>query len=406
MIKIVENNKKEEFLAIEEFYKWLIHDKNYSKELEIDDIDANDLYNFIKFYVDIKGICSDNLDKVNKKFINSLDNSLVTEAIEELIRMNSEGKFLRASLIALGYKTFSKDNDDAYLSLASAYETFQTAILIHDDIIDNASLRRGKFTIPESYNKRFDSYNLKEKDFEKKKNHISKSLGLCIGDLGFYLASKIIIENYCQNESFNKILNLYNKIVINTIKGEIIDVLLPFNEQYQGKNKTTLEDIMEIYKLKTAWYSIIGPYSLGMALADEKEENISKMENILYNLGIAFQIKDDILGIFGDEKELGKSASSDISEFKQTILYAYLVKTKPELLEKLNKYYGKENLSCDELNIVKDLFVNSGAYDYSLELMRKLFEKSKQELSEIDFIDTKYKSILYGFIQYLSFRTK
>ena len=79
---------------------------------------------------------------------------------------------------------------------------------------------------------------------------------------------------------------------------------------------------MEIYRLKTAWYSIIGPFSLGMVLANYSDEEIKKMQELLYNLGIGFQIKDDILGIFGDEKELGKSASSDVSEFKQTILYS------------------------------------------------------------------------------------
>ena len=127
---------------------------------------------------------------------------------------------------------------------------------------------------------------------------------------------------------------------------------------------------------------------------------------MLFNLGIAFQIKDDILGIFGDESEIGKSASSDISEFKQTLLYSYVANNNPKLLKELDKYYGKENLTNDDINAVKDIFYKSGAKEYSISMMESMFEKSRDKLSKIDFIDEKYKNILNGFITYLDLRTK
>ncbi len=406
MVEVV-TDKKYSFNNLADFFKWLMKEDNIDN-IELNGIEeANNVYKFVKYYKATKKECEQALKDVNKTFKFEKDNTLVKESVEELIRVNSDGKFLRAMLIALGYTTFASNKDNMYLPLAAAYETFQTAILIHDDIIDNASLRRGKETIPVAYKEKFNEYKNKKQDsFEAKKNHIADSLGICIGDLGFYLANKIIIDNYKDNTKLAEILSLYNKIVINTIKGEIIDVKLPFDAEYLGESVTNENSVMEIYHLKTSWYSVVGPYLLGMTLAGAKKEDMDRMEDILNNLGIAFQIKDDILGIYGLEEELGKSASSDISEFKQTILYAYLVEKAPEYLEEIKKYYGKEELAKEELEVVKEIFERSGAKTYAENTMNKLFVSATNSLKEEKILDNEYKEILLGLVEYLRLRTK
>lgn len=409
MIKIINDKNKIEVEDINELYKWIKNENSITlKNIKVEgNKKAEDLFAFFKFYFKILEECKESITDINNNFIDNTDNKLVVDATKELIRMNKDGKFIRAALIALGYYSKNLNNDNKeYLPLATAYETFQTSILIHDDIIDNADLRRGKITIPKSYSNEFEKSNNNSKDFHQRKIHIANSLGICIGDLGFYLASKILISNYRDNPNFDRILNLYNTIVINTIKGEIIDVLLPFNEQYCDVPRTTEDDVMEIYRLKTAWYSIIGPFSLGMVLANYSDEEIKKMQELLYNLGIGFQIKDDILGIFGDEKELGKSASSDVSEFKQTILYSYIAQNNPEELENLHKYYGVEDLKEEDMDNVKDIFTRTGARKYATDIMESMFNETRKTLDNIKFIDEKYKQIISGFITYLDFRTK
>ncbi len=406
MIEVI-SDEKYSFTNLPDFFKWLMKEKNIENIKLNGTEEASNVYQFVKYYKATKKECEQALADANETFGDEKDNDLVKESVNELIRVNSDGKFLRAMLIALGYTTFASKKDNAYLPLAAAYETFQTAILIHDDIIDNAVLRRGKETIPVAYKNKFDEYKNKEKEtFEAKKNHIADSLGICIGDLGFYLANKIIIDNYKDNAKLAEVLSLYNQIVINTIKGEIIDVKLPFDAEYLGENVTNEKSVMEIYHLKTSWYSVVGPYLLGMTLAGASKEYMDKMENILNNLGIAFQIKDDILGIYGVEEELGKSASSDISEFKQTILYAYLVEKAPEYLDEINKYYGKENLCIEELNIVKDVFDKSGAKSYAENTMNNLFVNAVNSIKEEKILDEEYKEILLGLVEYLRLRTK
>ena len=365
-------------------------------------IDYKNLLEFIIFYKETKNLLEIEMNNVNNSFKNDKDNKIVKDAVNKFIDINKDGKYIRAVLIALGYKMGSNNFDDEFIKLALAYETFQTAILVHDDIIDNATTRRGKETIPTKYNKEF-VFNNKDKNFEKEKKNISNSMAICAGDLGFYLANKIIIDNYKDCSNFADIFNYFNNIVINTIKGEMIDVMLPFKEKYKF-SKSNEKDIMQIYHLKTSWYTIIGPFILGLLLSGNTD-NIESIEKILNNIGIAFQIKDDIIGIFNDAETLGKSNQSDINEYKQTILYSY-ASNNEEYKNELLKYYGKSNLNEKELQKVRDIFITSGALDYGLNKMNELFDHSILEINNTDFINEEIKSILLGLITYLKIRNK
>ena len=183
----------------------------------------------------------------------------------------------------------------------------------------------------------------------------------------------------------------------------MLDIVLPFKEEYFETDGNLEHKIMEIYKLKTAWYSVIGPYCLGLILGAAKEEDIKTMEDILLEIGVAFQIQDDLLGIYGDEKQIGKSITSDLEEYKQTILYSYTMNTKYK--DELHKYYGKK-IVPEEIKKVKEIFEKSGAKKYAENKMIELFKISEKQTDELDFINENNKSILKGFITYLKNRNK
>ena len=393
----------------EEFLKWFLADKNlYDKKIGfILDDEGNIkkieiLYEFLKYYLSVKNKYNLKMEDYNDLFVKGYDNRFLEEALEQFVSSNKGGKFLRACLIALGYQSFGK-NDDKYLPLGIALEIFQTSILIHDDIIDKADKRRGLDTIPIKYQKIY-SDNIKEgNDFENKRKDIGNSMALCLGDLGFYLALQIIVKNYRNNENLDRVLEYYNDVAIKTCEGEMVDVILPFYEEFYGDMDDLEKNVMEIYKLKTAWYSVVGPYCLGAILGGLEEEKVNKLEDVLLGLGIAFQIKDDLLGIYGDEKHIGKSVTSDVSEFKQTILYAYVINT--EYKDELLKYYGKE-ISIDDMDKVKEIFDKSGAREYANKVMDKLFKDSFQGILDLDFLDLNKKKILLGFAEFLKVRSK
>ena len=354
---------------------------------------ANLLEFFIYYKTKLKEFETE-LKKINKSFIEN-DNPIVVDAVNKFINMNGDGKFLRGCLIDLGYKLTKSDDYAKTLSLA--YETFETSILIHDDIIDNAHLRRNKETIHETYKNEFKKYNIEN-------DNTNTSLALCIGDLGFFYTNEMITKKYKNDKNLAKLLSYYNNIVIKTIKGEIIDVALPFIEKNDKKHTLHEEDIMEIYRLKTSWYTVIGPFVLGMILGNSKAKDIETFEKVLEPLGIAFQIKDDILGIYSSKEILGKSVYSDIEEFKQTILYSYIKIKRNDLLDELLKYYGK-SITEEESKKVQKLFEDSGALEYATNKMNEMFNEVYANIKSMD-IKEYAKNILLGLILFLRLREK
>lgn len=354
---------------------------------------ANLLEFFIYYKTKLKEFEAE-LKKINKSFLEN-DNVIVIDAINKFINMNGDGKFLRGCLIDLGYKLTK--NDDYAKTLSLAYETFETSILIHDDIIDNAHLRRNKETIHETYKDEFKKYNVEN-------DNTNTSLALCIGDLGFFYTNEMITKKYKNDKNLAKLLSYYNNIVIKTIKGEIIDVALPFIEKNDKEHTLHEEDIMEIYRLKTSWYTVVGPFVLGMILGNSKAKDIETFEKVLEPLGIAFQIKDDILGIYSSKEILGKSVYSDIEEFKQTILYSYIKINRNDLLDKLLKYYGK-SITEEESKKVQELFENSGALEYATNKMNEMFNEVYTNIKLTD-IKEYTKNILLGLILFLRLREK
>lgn len=376
----------DDFESSEHFLKWFLENKPFDKKFEFKCSNIENLYLFLMYYFKSKKIIQKEVKKFNDSLID--DNKFVKEGLDEFIISNDGGKYLRGVLAGLGYNLFGK-KENYYVPLAIALEIFQTSILIHDDIIDKADKRRGVDTIPLRYSKRYDGI-----------GDISNSMALCLGDLGFYLANNVLVENYYNFSNLSLLLKYYNDMAIKTCKGEMIDVILPFYEKNIGGVDNLEDTIYLIYKLKTAWYSVVSPFVLGCILGGASLDEVKDIESALINLGIAYQLKDDLFDIYGDDKVIGKG-SSDVSEFKQTILYSYTVQTpyKDELL----KYYGSSKI--DSVSKVREIFYKSGAKEYVISTMEKLFDESASKICHLN-IDKEYKNILLGFCEFLKVRGK
>lgn len=356
------------------------------------------LLEFLLFYKMIVKELKEKQDSVNDNLHKYDDHVEVTDLINDFCDLNKNGKYIRGTLIALGERLAKETGRRNYLPLAHAYEMFETSVLIHDDIIDNAKIRRGTETIPRRICKKYLN-KCSTKEYFNDTLRLANSLGICAGDLGFYEANKLIVDSYSKNKNLSKILLLYNDIIIKTIKGEIIDVILPFKGKYNFK-EITENDIMDIYTLKTSWYTIIGPFMLGYTLGGKT--TTKEMETALTNIGIAFQIKDDLLGIFSDKNKIGKSNTSDIEEFKQTLLYSHVIKT--EYKKEFLKYYGKK-INENDLNKVRTILKESNTYNYINEYLDNIYDNTKKLIDDLDLIDIG-KDILKGLLIYIKIREK
>lgn len=331
-------------------------------------------------FLESKEKINNKIDEILDKEINKYsDNEFIKSSIEELKRLSKGGKRVRGYLIKLGQMLYGKD-DDSFIDLAAAIEMFQTAILIHDDIIDEADTRRGLDTINAKY-----------------KGHIGVSKAICIGDLGFFISYRIINNSDASKELKDEIIRVYSKTLHNTVNGEIIDIELPLKSLEYHKDMDE-KIIYDIYVNKTAWYTIIGPILIGAASCGISKDDEEKLIEMGINLGIAFQIKDDLLGLYSNQTKMGKTLN-DIKEKKQTIIYKYAIdNANVDELILLEKYYGKQDISKKETDIVLDIFEKTGARKNAEDLVIYYTNKG---IDIINKMDVQNKELFIDFANYL-----
>lgn len=296
--------------------------------------------------------------------------------VDKFIASCRGGKRLRGILVVLGYEIGnSKLENKEIFKIAAAYEITHSSFLAHDDVIDQSPLRRGQPSLYQALGG----------------NHYGVSQALSLGDAGFFLAMKIISESNFPDEEKKQAMMWFSETMLDTAMGEILDV-------EKGDSLTTA-------KLKTAKYSVSGPLVLGAILGGESlsSPRLRGIKKFGENLGIAFQIQDDILGVFGSEKEVGKSVTADIEEGKNTLLYNHaLQKSNLEQRQRLDKYYGQGSQGVGE---VRRVFMETGALDFAKKEAVKYKTRALRVLPEIT-KDEKMSEILEQLAESLIERSK
>jgi len=309
---------------------------------------------------------------------------LLVPFITAFVEQCRGGKRVRGALVKLGYGLADRSENKDIITVAVAFEIFQTAILSHDDIIDRSELRRGKPSLYQALGG----------------NHYGISQTISLGDLGFFLAVELISRTNFPHENKNKAIAIFSHIMQQTALGEILDVYLPTTDEF------TEEDIFTIIKLKTSPYTIIGPLSVGATLAGASSGLLETIRAFGENLGIAYQIHDDVLGVFGEEEMLGKSNVSDIIEGKRTHMYWYARQHANEEQRKaLQTIYGKEALTAAEVETIQHIFKDTGAYDYATGLVKNYTAKASEIIPQLT-KNHEQRALLSDITRFLSERKK
>lgn len=304
------------------------------------------------------------------------------------------GKRMRPRLVLLAYQAYKKSSEfnEAIIAVAAAWELLHASVLIHDDIIDRDLIRHGKPNIAGRYQSIYGEVSSSDV------SHYSLSAALLGGDL--LLMSSYEIINSAKLDSNVKVAaqNYITKAIFTVAGGELIDtdsVLYPI----------ATSNPFSVAKHKTASYSLQLPLQCGGAMAGASSEELDKLSTIGLHAGIAYQLKDDLLGVFGDSSVTGKSNRSDIIEKKQTqlILEAITLSAPSESKSLLELYSLDRLLSEEEAEHVADLIKESGAKE---RIEHMIDNESTSALAAIDSLSTKseYKEIFSNLIQSLTTR--
>lgn len=299
--------------------------------------------------------------------------SPITAEMMRLYRHFMGGKNIRGSLTRLGYECFGGQNEKAILKASLMVEIAHAFLLIHDDLMDQDELRRGKPTIHVQYQK------LHQQRYQKgESKHYGACLAIDLGDVGFVLANLILADSQFSPEIKERVWRKFHQVLLETAFGQAFDV------SYEYQERLTEEDVMRVHHYKTANYTITGPLQYGALFAGAKEKEIEKIEKYGLPVGIAFQLRDDELGLFSDEKSLGKPIGSDVKEGKNTLLHLKALEwAKGKDKEFIESAYGNRNLATEDFERVREITRKTGALAYSQKMARDLVGKGKKFVPQI-----------------------
>lgn len=305
------------------------------------------------------------------------------------------GKRFRPILMYYAYKLLGGTDDYAIRKISIFLELIQSFLLIHDDIMDRALLRRGETTI----HKMYEQYS-KDQAFNDDV-HFGTTMGILSGDLANQLAFEIIGESNFPLENKDKLFTLVSQEISKVCFGQIHDILLNYNYP----DNYSEEDIIKVHFYKTATYTYELPLFAGAILAGADKKELKILEEYAVPSGIAFQIRDDILGVFGEVGETGKDIKGDLIEGKKTLLVTEAYKNANEEQKNiLARCIGKKDLSDIEADQVRQVFENTGALIYSIAECQRQVNMAKEALTKLSRKQDEAYSFLMGIADYMVVR--
>lgn len=282
--------------------------------------------------------------------------------------MESGGKRIRPQLALLVCKLFGGDIDKAMLP-AYGVELFHNFTLLHDDIMDNSELRRGRLSV-------FKKFGLNS--------------GILSGDLMMVLALKLASED--ENGVNKDMYELMVQTSIELYEGQQYDV------DFEDRNDVRQEEYLKMIELKTS-VLIACAMQIGAIIAGASVDYQSKIYEFGRNIGLSFQIQDDYLDTFGDE-QVGKKIGGDILNNKKTLLLiSALQKADAKQLEALNKWIATDNDDDAKIKAVSQLYIDTGAMEYCRDLSKKYFDDAIVYLNQIEDCDPIAKKQIFEVAQ-------
>ena len=277
--------------------------------------------------------------------------------------LESGGKRLRP-IIALNVSELLGGKISDTLPAAAALEIFHNFTLAHDDIMDNSMLRRGKKTI----NSKWDN-----------------NTGILSGDVMLIISYEVL--NQYQDSKYIHLSKKLTEISRLVCEGQQADM------DFASKNDITENEYFEMIKNKTA--VLIGcSFMFGGIVAEANDLNTNLLYEIGLNLGIAFQLEDDLLDCFGVQEKFGKKIGGDIIEKKKTLLYLFtnLKLESEKKLEFENIFNSNEIAESEKINSIKLFYETSGALKYVKNKVKVYFDKADQLINKLELDnDTKIK---------------
>ncbi|WP_368497959.1 polyprenyl synthetase family protein [Herbiconiux sp. A18JL235] len=290
---------------------------------------------------------------------------------QTLERNSSGGKRFRPRMVMAAYESLGGTDLDAAAHIGAAFELLHTALIVHDDVIDRDFVRRGGPNVSGSYRDLATTAGIPLPIAE----HRGMSVAVIAGDLALFNAFRMIDRSGVDGLLRSRLHDILDEAMFVSAAGELLDVDFSLRS-----DPPAVDEIVEMERLKTAEYSFEAPLRAGAVLAGADDRAVRALGLFGRRIGIAYQIVDDLLGVFGDESETGKTALGDLREGKSTVLLAHAV-TRPEWAS-VASLFGSPDLTADDAERIRGVLEQTGSRRFAEALARDHANRAWESLAD------------------------
>ena len=281
------------------------------------------------------------------------------------------GKRLRPAFCYWGHRAAGGDDSDALVRAAASLELLQACALVHDDVIDASDTRRGA----PSVHRRFAGIH-RSSGWQGDPEAFGSAAAILLGDLALIWADTLLADSGLPAVALQRAFTVWDAMRVEVMCGQYLDVV----EQARGGG--SVERALRVARFKSAKYTVERPLHLGARLADADDDLVQVLSDYGLPIGEAFQLRDDVLGVYGDPVETGKPAGDDLREGKRTVLVAYALEGANDAQrDALRRLLGDPALDEDGVTILRDVIAATGAVARVEQLIDERYDAARQALA-------------------------
>ncbi|MGB3562999.1 MAG: polyprenyl synthetase family protein [Thermoanaerobaculia bacterium] len=300
------------------------------------------------------------------------------------------GKRLRPALLYYSYRSCGGTSDQTVLPLAMAVELLHTYLLAHDDIMDRAELRRGEPAVHLVFRDLHRS-----RDWAGDSDHFGQSVAILLGDLAQAYSMELFASTPADDENWPELRRAFSSMVQEVIVGQYLEMTAGYREDL-GE-----EELLRVLRMKSGRYSVEWPMHLGAILAGAAADTREGLCRYGSLMGEAFQLQDDLLGMFGDPERVGKPVGEDLAEGKFTVLIHHALRQAPaEGRELLATALGNPDLTPDEVSKAQEVIRETGAEEKVGQMIEERMGAAQAILESLE-LEPDGKRFFEGLVEYL-----
>ncbi|MDT0214849.1 polyprenyl synthetase family protein [Rothia sp. ARF10] len=325
----------------------------------------------------------------------------VTDLLDRIGSLLAGGKRLRAAFLYWGHRAAGRPDSDALVRLATAMEFFQAAALIHDDVMDDSDTRRG---MPAAH---------------RALAAVHSQRGWGGDDARFGIAGAILAGNLCltwtdelvatcglPQEDLARGREVFDRMRTQLMAGQFLDVVDSVRPWDDLPSAERVERAQRVIRYKSAKYTVEHPLLIGATAGGLPEPDLAHLSSYGLALGHAFQLRDDLLGVFGDPESTGKPAGDDLREGKRTVLIAHTLSGADDVgRDLLRRHLGAPDLDPATVDDLRGVITASGAVDAVEREIAELADSARASLASATGLTPEAAKVLDDLVEISTART-